>query len=141
MVSADFALSFFYFMSGFIVMFALIKKYQRAPEDPNNEFEKQQVPPSQRRISFFDEGMPLQDCETMAIPKLNKRAMVKQVLARWLRLAFPTYIIVFFTLFMFQTLGSGPVFTNAITNTLIIPLQTSWWGILLFIQNVHPWNQ
>lgn len=36
-VSSDFALSFFYFMSGFIVMFALIKKYQRSPEEHNHE--------------------------------------------------------------------------------------------------------
>jgi hypothetical protein len=77
--------------------------------------------------------MPLQDCETLAIPKLNKRAMIKQVLARWLRLAFPTYLIVFFTLFMFLHLGSGPVYTKAITDTLIKPLEFSWWGILLFI--------
>jgi hypothetical protein len=91
------------------------------------------VRPSQRRISFFDEGMPLQDCETLAIPKLNKRAMIKQVLARWLRLAFPTYLIVFFTFFMFLYLGSGPVFTNTINNILIKPLEESWWGILLFI--------
>ena len=32
-VSSDFSLSFFYFMSGFIVMFSLIKKYQRGAED------------------------------------------------------------------------------------------------------------
>ena len=32
-MSADFGISFFYFMSGFIVMFSLIKKYQRASED------------------------------------------------------------------------------------------------------------
>jgi hypothetical protein len=32
-ISSDFALSFFYFMSGFIVMFALIKKYQKGVLD------------------------------------------------------------------------------------------------------------
>ena len=32
-VSADFPMSFFYFMSGFIVMFSLIKKYQKGAEE------------------------------------------------------------------------------------------------------------
>ena len=32
-MSSDFAISFFYFMSGFIVMFSLIKKYQKGAEE------------------------------------------------------------------------------------------------------------
>lgn len=32
-MSADFAVSFFYFMSGFIGMFALIKKFQQSNEN------------------------------------------------------------------------------------------------------------
>jgi hypothetical protein len=66
--------------------------------------------------------MPVHDCETLAIPKLNMRALIKQILARWLRLAFPTYLIVFFSLFMFLYFGSGPVFTNVIMTGLITPL-------------------
>lgn len=32
-ISADFPISFFYFMSGFIGMFALIKKFQKSNEN------------------------------------------------------------------------------------------------------------
>ena len=66
--------------------------------------------------------------------------MAKQVLARWLRLAFPTYILVLFTLSMYIFLGSGPAFYNVINSNIIAPLKAYWWTIILFIQNVSPWT-
>jgi len=76
----------------------------------------------------------------MSVPKLNKRTLPKQVLARWLRLAFPTYIIVLFTLSMFIYLGSGPAFYNVIDYNIITPLEEHWWVIMLFMQNFLPWG-
>lgn len=52
-------------MSGFIVMFSLIKKYQRGAEDlllhraAGNNAPKQSIAMHQRRISFYDEQMPM----------------------------------------------------------------------------------
>jgi hypothetical protein len=94
----------------------------------------------ERRISFYDDQMPIQDCETLSVPKLNKRTLSKQILARWLRLAFPTYIIVLFTLSMYIYLGSGPAFYNVINFNIISPLEKNWWTIMLFVQNFLPPN-
>lgn len=62
------------------------------------------------------------------------------MLARWLRLAFPTYIIVLFTLSMYIYLGSGPAFYNVIDFNIITPLEYNWYIIILFIQNFLPWG-
>jgi hypothetical protein len=141
-ISSDFAVSFFYFMSGFIVMYALIKKYQRGAEELHAHHREGQNAASSiqmpRRISFYDEQLPMQDCESMSVPKLNKRTLLKQVLARWLRLAFPTYIIVLFTLSMYVYLGSGPAFYSVINYNIIEPLSKHWFEILLFVQNFLP---
>lgn len=80
------------------------------------------------------------DCETLSIPKLNKRAILKQIITRWLRLAFPAYFIVLFTLYMFVYFGSGPVFSNVIKYNLVQPLYDYWWSIFLFVENVFPWD-
>lgn len=37
-ISSDFALVFFYFLSGFIVMFSLIKKFQKASDLGNRNY-------------------------------------------------------------------------------------------------------
>lgn len=115
-------------MSGFIVMFALIKKYQRGQEhihSMNSSHHKESshyIHSTQRRVSFYEEGAVMNDCETLSIPKLNKRAVLKQILTRWLRLAFPAYFIVLFTMYMFIFFGSGPVFTDVIKYNLVYPL-------------------
>jgi hypothetical protein len=82
----------------------------------------------------------MNDCETLSIPKLNKRAIIKQILARWLRLAFPAYFIVLFIMFVYLYLGSGPAFSNVVLYNMIDPLKKYWWSIFLFIQNVYPWE-
>ena len=121
-------------MSGFIVMFALVKKYQKGAEERRTEkTPSQQFSSNQRRISFYDDHMLIQDCETLSVPKLNIKTMVKQVLARWLRLAFPTYIIILFTLSMYIYIGSGPDFYNVINFNIIAPLKQYWWSIVFFI--------
>ena len=56
-----------------------------------------------------------------------------------MRLAFPTYIIVFFTLSMYLLMGSGPAFYNVINYNIVDPLKSYWWTILLFVQNMYPW--
>jgi len=120
-VSSDFALSVFYFMSAFIGMFALIKKYQK----PNNN-------PDIPNTSTED----LNQCKeqvTSSIPRLTKRSLLKQVLARWLRLAIPTYIILIFALTLFSFFGSGPAFPYQNENFLQGPLRQDWWAIVLFI--------
>lgn len=66
------------------------------------------------------------------------KTMSKQVLARWLRLAFPTYIIILFTLSMYIYLGAGPAFYNVINYNIISPLKEYWWVIVLFVQNLLP---
>lgn len=115
-------------------MFSLIKKYQRAGDDSSGGIQAPSgVAISQRKISFYDENVHIQDCETLSIPKLNKRTLSKQILARWLRLAFPTYIIVLFTLSMFIFVGSGPQFMQVINYNILDPLKNYWWTILLFI--------
>ncbi len=63
-----------------------------------------------------------------------------QIIARWLRLAFPTYIIVFYTLSMFIYTGDGPAFYEVVEHNIIEPLREYWWTIILFIQNVKPWE-
>ncbi len=82
----------------------------------------------------------MNDCETLSIPKLNKRAILKQILTRWLRLALPAYFVVLFTLNMLLYFGSGPVFSDVIQYNLVSPLHEYWWSIVLFVSNVLPWE-
>ena len=82
----------------------------------------------------------MNDCETLSIPKLNKRAMIKQIITRWLRLAYPTYFVVLFTLYMLMFFGSGPVFSDVINYNFITPLRKYWWSIIFFVSNVFPWE-
>ena len=71
---------------------------------------------------------------------LTARSVLYQIIARWLRLAFPTYIIVLFTLSIFVYTGNGPAFYNVVEFNIIRPLEQYWWSIYLFVQNVIPWN-
>ena len=82
----------------------------------------------------------MRDCETLCIPILNKRTLTKQIIARWLRLAFPNYLIVLFTITMYIFIGSGPAFYNVISFNILDPLKERWWTIMLFISNFLPWG-
>eukprot|EP00347_Sterkiella_histriomuscorum_P010014 403339018 len=127
-VSADYPISFFYFISGFIGMFALIKKYQRnevVNEGPNTSIE---------------ETRPAAAAQATCVQRLTKKQLVKQILGRWLRLAFPTYIVMIFLMTLFNFFGTGPSFTYQNENYLQKPLREYWWTIILFIQNVYPWQ-
>ena len=61
-------------MSGFIVMFSLIKKYQKGAEETvhhgGSGFS------GDRRVSMYDEHLPLHDCETTSTPKLTKKSIL-----------------------------------------------------------------
>ena len=37
-------------------------------------------------------------------------------------------------------IGSGPTFFNVVGNNIIDPLQSYWWAILFFVQNLLPWT-
>ena len=80
-LSADFAISTLYFISGFIGMFALIKKFQKSNENLAG-------------VRREHNSVNSDTSTTMNIPRLSKRALCKQILARWLRLAFPIYFVV-----------------------------------------------
>jgi len=124
-------MSFFYFMSGFICMFGLIKKYQRdcdLSQDANDSGDKS--------LKSINESQITNNC----IPRLNKRALLKQILGRWVRLAIPAYLLILFTATIFPFLGSGPSFMYIYQQDLLLGMQEYWYSWLLFIQNWTPWN-
>lgn len=104
-------------------MFALIKKYQKGVLEQQEKSSRNAYHSvsNERRVSFFEENMPIHDCETLSTPKLNKRTLGKQILARWLRLAFPTYILLLFTLSMYVDLEADPPSLTSLT-TISFPL-------------------
>eukprot|EP00347_Sterkiella_histriomuscorum_P019610 403340973 len=143
-MSSDMVISFFYFMSAFICMFTLIKKYQRDAELSIMEYENARAteidPSSQASSSHSMISKAQPDDQQQSIPRLNKNSLMKQILARWLRLAFPTYLIVLFSVTLFPYIGAGPTFTYVYNLQLQNQLKQKWWTLLLFIQNWVPWN-
>jgi len=83
-VSADFAVSYFYFVSGFIGFFLVLKRFKAkreyAPENDKSEFTLAQA--------------------------------AKLTFKRFWRLAFPTYFIVLFASTVFSFLRGGPIYLN-----------------------------
>jgi hypothetical protein len=87
-ISADFAISFFYFMSAFIAFFGFLRKYKSVciKENP-------------RQSSVIQTDLTLVE-------------VCKLIFGRYLRLAFPTYTIILITRYLFVYMGSGPFFIN-----------------------------
>lgn len=100
-MSADFPISFFYFISAYIGMFAFLKKYVNAGMLRSNPTSNASIIQS---LNSQDETF------NKSTVQLNYKEIAKHIINRWMRLAFPTYIIVFFTMFVFSYLGSGPAF-------------------------------
>ncbi|CDW90007.1 UNKNOWN [Stylonychia lemnae] len=125
-VSSDMAVSFFYFQSSFICMFSLIKRFQR---DCQQNFDTNR-----------ETAIQLSDEQQQNIPKLNIKTLIKLIFARWLRLSFPTYLLVLFTAFLFKQLGTGPAFPYIQKHNMQDGLDNYWWTFLVFIQNLYPWT-
>lgn len=85
-VSADLPIVFFYFASSFMGMFSLLKRYANAFQNKN------------------------EDSAFKPTAKLNIKEMGSLIINRWFRLAFPTYILMLFALFVFPYIGEGPVY-------------------------------
>lgn len=96
------AISFLYFISGFIGMYALIKKFQQSNENAETTMKEYQT----QDIAI----------KSMNVPRLSKRALGLEILARWLRLAFPTYLVVLIAAALFPYMSSGPTFLYYIQN-------------------------
>lgn len=67
--------------------------------------------------------------------------MVKLILGRWFRLAFPTYLVLLFASTVFVYLGSGPIYISNSQQNLQNLVEEYWWTILFFISNLVPWNK
>lgn len=117
-MSADYAVSFFYFLSAFIGIYSMLKKYQKSYPNPNESH-------------HLDSDMAHQ-----ANQPLTFKEVIKMIFSRWLRLSFPTYIILLFTYGLFPYFGSGPMFTYANSMFLEKKISEYWWTIILFVSNV-----
>lgn len=105
-------------------MFGLIKKYTKFSND--NSIHEITVGTS------FEENKDGGQ-HALQTSKLTKIVIVKNILARWLRLAFPTYIILFFSMTLFNYLGNGPCFPHENNKNLQEPLGKYWWSIVFFV--------
>jgi hypothetical protein len=76
----------------------------------------------------------------MNVPRLSKRALGRQILARWLRLAFPTYLVVLISVALFPYLNNGPMFEFFYDHYVKQQVGTYWWTYILFISNLVPFN-
>lgn len=94
-MSADYAVSFFYFSTSFICLFALLKKYSKKVTD----------------VSLDVTSMT--ESDQFVANALSPRELVKLILGRWFRLAFPVYLVLLFAATLFNYVGSGPMYLTA----------------------------
>jgi peptidoglycan/LPS O-acetylase OafA/YrhL len=71
---------------------------------------------------------------------LSKLSLAKQVLARWVRLAFPAYFVLLIALNITPLLASGPVYMYFNQRDILEEIEKNWWSYLIMINNVYPEN-
>lgn len=122
-MSADFSISFLYFLSGFIGTFAIIKRFEKTNENLN----------SFKRLS--NPSYALNENENF-LSELTFKSVIQLICERWLRLAFPTYLMITVTQAMIKYSSYGPVYAYYCQEKLIDNLNDYWWSYITMVSNL-----